>query len=121
MGSIQIQTNVFRSQTNYLVNKKRNTNLRRHRNHQEAWLDCRNKTTGDSLVPEKLDAVQRINRTLETFYELFENGNTPSHAATDLLTDLYHWCDQQEFNIDINQLHRMAVAHHAEETTRKGN
>lgn len=62
------------------------------------------------------DAITRINTVLETFYEQFEKGNTPSEAATDLLTDLYHWCDQQEFNIDINQLHRMAVAHHTAET-----
>ena len=65
------------------------------------------------------DAVIRIDTVLETFYERFEHGNTPSEAATDLLTDLYHWCDRQVFKIDFNQLHRMALAHHAEETTRK--
>jgi len=63
---------------------------------------------------DQATCAEKIKKILESFYE-YGDDNTPIEAATDLLTDLYHWCDQQQFKIDINQLHRMAVAHHAEE------
>jgi len=55
--------------------------------------------------------AEKLDKILESFYE-YGDDNTPIEAATDLLTDLYHWCDQQEFNIDINQLHQKALRHH---------
>lgn len=63
--------------------------------------------------PEKLDRIGRVEHIIDVYQYDYRNGGEPDSTLSDVLADMLHYCEANDF--DFDDLVRMGRAHYEDE------